>query len=142
MDFKYLNEKKKKKKLSQNHFLEKYINNIQKTSFKSVILKLHGKLRKKNISEYEKKRIKKDIELLKIWRKNNPNIQLNIKIEEPIKNKEIIKNINFKSEYINDFKKNLNNDFKKKKNKIQLNSNDNNIKELTNKDIIKLINNQ
>lgn len=142
MDFKYLNEKKKKKKLSQNHFLEKYINNIQKTSFKSVILKLHGKLRKKNISEYEKKRIKKDIELLKIWRKNNPNIQLNIKIEEPIKNKEIIKDINFKSEYINDFKKNLNNDFKKKKNKIQLNSNDNNIKELTNKDIIKLINNQ
>lgn len=141
MDFKYLNEKKKKKKLSQNHFLEKYINNIQKTSFKSVILKLHGKLRKKNISEYEKKRIKKDIELLKIWRKNNPNIQLNIKIEEPIKNKEIIKDINFKSEYINDFKKNLNNDFKKK-NKIYSNSKNNDIKELTNKDIIKLINNQ
>ena len=141
MDFKHLDEKKKKKKLSQNHFLEKYINNIQKTSFKSVILKLHGKLRKKNISEYEKKRIKKDIELLKIWRKNNPNIQLNIKIEEPIKNKEIIKDINFKSEYINDFKKNLNNDFKKK-NKIYSNSKNNNIKELTNKDIIKLINNQ
>ena len=141
MDFKHLIEKKKKKKLSQNHFLEKYINNIQKTSFKSVILKLHGKLRKKNISEYEKKRIKKDIELLKIWRKNNPNIQLNIKIEEPIKNKEIIKDINFKSEYINDFKKNLNNDFKKK-NKIYSNSKNNNIKELTNKDIIKLINNQ
>jgi len=142
MDVKHLNNKKNKKILSKNHSLEKYINNIKKTSFKSVILKLHGKLRKKNISEGEKKRLKKDIELLKIWRKDNPNSNFNIKIEKPIKNKEIIKQINLKSEFINNFKKNLNNDFKKKKFNQNHLSKNNNIKELTNKDIIKLINNQ
>ena len=60
--------------------MEKYLKDIKKTSYKSVILKLKSQLRKKDLTASKKKELEKDVELLEIWRINNPNKPVKKKI--------------------------------------------------------------
>merc|ERR1711916_424268 len=69
----------KNSKIQENLKMEKYISNIHKTSYKSVILKLKSQLKKKDLNNTTKKELQKDIELLEKWRKNNPNKKSNDK---------------------------------------------------------------
>ena len=123
--------------------MEKYISNIKKTSYKSVILKLKSQLKKKDLNNITKKELKKDIELLEKWRKNNPNKKNNEKnLSTKNLNKVFHKENNNEKLFnssIKEFHKKLNTDFlpqKKDKNK------NNEIKELTTKQILNLIKNK
>ena len=57
--------------MKKNVRMNKYIKEIKKTSYKSVSMKLHGQLKKKDLTNIQKKEIKDDIEMLKKWRKKN-----------------------------------------------------------------------
>lgn len=133
--------KKNKSKVKENKKMEKYIKEIKKTSYKSVIMKLYGELKKKDITEAKKKTIENDIEMLKKWRINNPN---NKKTPNKELNKKKLFNNNdkiyndkiFKSS-LKEFEKNLKTDFlpTHKNNKPK----NNKIKELSTKEILNLI---
>lgn len=143
---------KNNSKIKENLRMEKYIKNINKLSYKSVIMKLYSSLKKDNLSNSDKNQIKKDIELLKKWRLNNPiKKKTNTKIiSENIKNKNQNKQLNINSnkkksdDYnekvfnlsMKEFKKNLENDFLPKHKK---NLKNNKIKQLTTKEILDLI---
>tara|TARA_Y200000002_G_scaffold344795_1_gene318248 strand:+ start:414 stop:1079 length:666 start_codon:yes stop_codon:yes gene_type:complete len=140
-------------KEKENKKMEKYIKEIKKTSYKSVIMKLYSQLKKKDIKNSNKIIIEKNINMLKKWRINNPEkknnkIKKNDNINKKINNN-LIKN-NKKSKKNNnnylfnstlkEFEKNLNVDFlpdHKKKN----NNNNIKIKELSTKQILNLIKN-
>jgi len=145
---------KSKNKIKENNKMEKYINQIHKSSYKSVILKLKAQTRKKDISNSELENLKKDIELLEKWRKNNPNIgtkrikniqEKNINKQNNINNLSTVKKKNNnQSEYlfnssIKEFHKNLNVDFlpTNKNNDKQLNKNLKSNNNLKNKSIKK-----
>ena len=131
--------------MKKNVRMNKYIKEIKKSSYKSVSMKLHGQLKKKDLTNSQKKEIKDDIEILKKWRKNNPNnsIKNNKLPNKKIHNTTLTNvNVNIKStkknnlfnSSIKEFKNNLNTDF--------LPSNDkksNKIKQLTTKEILNLI---
>ena len=135
--------KKNKSKVKENKKMEKYILQIKKTSYKSVIMKLYGDLKKKNITDLKKKTIENDIVMLKKWRINNPNKKkINVK---DLNKKNLFKNNDktfndkiFKSS-LKEFEKNLEIDFlnKHKNNKPK----NNKIKELSTKEILNLIKN-
>jgi hypothetical protein len=128
-------------KLKQNLKMNKYLKEIEKSSYKSVSLKLHSQLKKKDLSNSKKKEIEKDIQLLKKWRENNPNNNKKSKIitNKKSPNKQVIShNINMKTNKlfessIKEFKHNLSNDFIEKKTK------NNKIKQLSTKEILNLI---
>lgn len=128
-------------KIKENLKMEKYISNIKKTSYKSVILKLKSQLKKKDLDNNLKKNLEIDIELLEKWRKNNPNKKIN---DKKVTNKNLIKvsatNEKLFNSSIKEFHKNLNIDFLPKKNKKI--SKTNKIKELTTKEILNLIKNK
>ena len=132
---------KNNSKIKENLKMEKYISNIKKTSYKSVILKLKSQLKKKDLDHNLKRTLEKDIELLEKWRKNNPNKKINNK---NLSNKKLIKvsatNEKLFNSSIKEFHKNLNTDFLDKKNKNI--SKKNKIKELTTKEILNLIKNK
>jgi truncated hemoglobin YjbI len=135
------NSTKSNSKLKQNLKMNKYIKEIKKTSYKSVSMKLHSQLKKKDLPNSQKKEIEKDIEMLKKWRENNPNNnnKSNIPTNKKLLNKQVINhNINKKTNKllessIKEFKHNLNNDF------LGKNKNHNKIKQLTTKEILNLI---
>lgn len=130
------NSTKNDSKLKQNLKINDYLKEIKKTSYKSVSMKLHAKLRKKDLTNLQKKEIKEDIEMLQKWRKNNPNKKNNNKnlTNKKLLNKQVIeynntkKNKLFESS-IKEFQDNLNNDF----------NNNTKIKQLTTKEILNLI---
>ena len=135
------NSTKSNSKLKQNLKMNKYIKEIKKTSYKSVSMKLHSQLKKKDLPNSQKKEIEKDIEMLKKWRENNPNNnnKSNIPTNKKLLDKQVINhNINKKTNKllessIKEFKHNLNNDF------LGKNKNHNKIKQLTTKEILNLI---
>lgn len=138
-----IKNKNNKSKINNNLKMEQYIKDIEKTSYRSVIMKVRSKLRKKDLTKNEKNEIEKNIKMLHNWRKNNPdNKTKNTKKKnlDSVNNKIIKKNINNKSSEkllnstINEFKNNLINDF------LPSNKN-NNIKQLTTKEILNLIKN-
>ena len=107
-------DKKNKNKIIEDKKMEKYIKEIHKTSYRSVIMKLYGDLRKKEISSTNMKNLEKDIEMLKKWRINNPNktkdkkkdtarVTARVTAKDKTKDKKLNKKIN----------KNLNNNNKK-----------------------------
>lgn len=146
-------------KIKENNRMQNYLNEIDISSYKSVILKLYAMLRKKNINNSNKKQIESDIVLLKKWRENNPSIKENSKKyinKNNLLNKDIEQSNDLKKYKLNDnmlfnksieeFHNNLNNDFilkVKSKNRLSKNklSKNNTIKELSNKDILQLIKN-
>ena len=151
-------------KILENLKMEKYLKDIKKTSYKSVILKLKSQLRKKDLTASKKKELEKDVELLEIWRINNPNKPVKKKVSpnknlnvdsvlnKPVKKKvssNKILNLNSilnKSEKsstnnekvfnasLKEFQKNLNTDFLKKKKQTKPK-----IKQLSTKEILNLI---
>lgn len=88
-------DKKNKNKIIEDKKMEKYIKEIHKTSYRSVIMKLYGDLRKKEISPTNIKNLEKDIEMLKKWRINNPN-KTKDKTKNKTKDKTKDKNLNKK----------------------------------------------
>ena len=156
-------------KIKENNRMQNYLNKIDISSYKSVILKLYAMLRKKNINNSNKKQIESDIVLLKKWRENNPSIKENSKkyinknnlLNKDIEQSNVLKKYKLNdnmlfNKSIKEFHNNLNNDFilkiksknrlsknKLSKNKLSKNklSKNNTIKELSNKDILQLIKN-
>jgi len=150
--------------------IEKYIKNIKnnstKTSYKSIIAKLSGKLRKKDLNEKNKKTIENNINLLRKWKKSKNLISSEKEINK-IKTKLINMESNIqtykKQKIMNssliELKKNIQNDFNIKisktekvkkvkkvvskniKSKKNINSKNKkvNIKELSNKQILNMI---
>jgi len=102
--------------------IEKYIKNIKnnstKTSYKSIIAKLSGKLRKKDLNEKNKKTIENNINLLRKWKKSKNLISSEKEINK-IKTKLINMESNIqtykKQKIMNssliELKKNIQNDF-------------------------------
>ena len=137
-------------KEKENIKMEKYIEDIKKSSYKSVIMKLYSQLKKKDIKNSDKIKIEKNINMLKKWRINNPekknnkikkNNTINKKINnKTIKNNQKSKNIYLFNSTLKEFEKNLNTDFlpkEEKKNSI----NNIKIRELSTKQILNLIKN-
>ena len=141
--------------------IEKYIKNIKnnstKTTYKSIIAKLSGKLRKKDLNEKNKKTIENNINLLRKWKKSKNLISSEKEINK-IKTKLINMESNIqtykKQKIMNssliELKKNIQNDFNIKISKTEkvkkvvsknINSKNKkvNIKELSNKQILNMI---
>ena len=142
---------KPESKIKENLKMQKYINDIKKKSFRSVIMSLYSQLKKKDLTPTQKTNINNDIEMLKKWRVNNPikknnkNIGTNdisSKSNESSKNNkasQIIESSQINS-IITNFTNKLNKDFGKSKkgniknNSIQELKNNSNLINKSNKD--------
>ena len=141
-------------KIKENLRMEKYIKDIKKSSYRSVIMKLRSQLKKENLSNSQKNQLKKDIELLQKWRINNPSDpkknkkQINKsnendqvtnkpKLKTILNNKSNIHNEKIFNSSIKEFQKNLETDFLPKHN--QEKQKNNKIKQLSTKEILNLI---
>ena len=141
---------KPESKIKENSKMQKYINDIKKKSFRSVIMSLYSQLKKKDLTPTQKTNINNDIEMLKKWRVNNPikknnkNIGTNdisSKSNESSKNNkasQIIESSQINS-IITNFTNKLNKDFGKSKkgnnsNSIQELKNNSNLTNKSNKD--------
>jgi hypothetical protein len=141
---------KPESKIKENLKMQKYINDIKKKSFRSVIMSLYSQLKKKDLTPTQKTNINNDIEMLKKWRVNNPikknnkNIGTNdisSKSNESSKNNkasQIIESSQINS-IITNFTNKLNKDFGKSKkgnnsNSIQELKNNSNLTNKSNKD--------